>query len=144
MATCIILINAFIFGRHHGRRETNLATEGGPKQRHNKGVDRRKQHKRRPPRVSTDLTSSSARCGNMQLWQLMLADTRLAVLTLGYFWTRTLSRACWKRTRCRGAVLEPAPYPLWTWTCMITPKEAVQGKEPNQNIQGSTGSPFFP
>lgn len=120
MATCIILINAFIFGRPPGRREIDLFTEGRPKQRDIKeGVDCPKQHKCRPPQASTNLTSSSVRCSDRQLWELMLADTRLAVLSPGYFWTQTLSRACWKRTRCWGAMLKPAPSSPWTETCPL-------------------------
>ena len=58
MAICITLVNTFIFGRPPGRREIDLFTEGGPKQRDFKeGVDCLKQHKCRPPQASTDLTS---------------------------------------------------------------------------------------
>lgn len=118
MVTCIILVNAFIFGRPPGRREINLFTDGGPKLRDIKeGVACLKQHKCRHPQASTDLTSYSVWCGDMQLWWLVLAGTRLAVLRLGYFWTLTLSRACWKRTRCHGAVA--APSPPWTQTCPL-------------------------
>ena len=116
MATCVILVNAFIFGLSPGRRETDLFTDGGPKQRDIKeGAGCLKQRK-----CSAALPLSSARCRDMQLRQLVLTDTGLALLGLGYFWTQALSRVCWKRTRCRGAVLGPAPAPLWTQTCPLS------------------------
>lgn len=85
-------------------------------------------------------------CGNKQLWQLMLTDTSLAGFKMGSLWNQTDSQQ--GLTTCWGAVQETAhphcghrhaPCDL----PRITAREAVQGKEVNQNFQGSIGLPFF-
>lgn len=78
---------------------------------------RLKQRKCWPPWASIDLSSSFARCSDMRFWQHMLTDTGLSAPTLGYFWTQTLSTACWKEMGWWGTALEPAPSLLCTQNC---------------------------
>lgn len=76
---------------------------------------------------------------NMQLWQLMLTDTSLAGFKLGSLWNQTLSRVWLHAEEQCKRQLHPhcghrhAPCDL----LRIIPREAGQGKEVNQNIQGS-------